>query len=182
MRQSILLKIFIVVVVILAGGGAVLLGFLARAEVWGETAGHESIALSETYTHPELGFSFRYPVGFTVTEIPEDEGSEVVLVEDAALPHHSFQVFYMPYDEAGPITPERIRQDLPDKVMADVHTVRLAGVEGLAFTSDDDGHNEGLGRLFEVWTVHDGRLYQLATYPDAAEMFAQVLRTWTFHP
>ena len=105
-----------------------------------------------------------------------------MLVEDPTQQRQGFQVFSMPYDEAEPLTEARIRQDLPDKAMEDVHTVQVDGVEGLAFTSDDNTHNEGQGRLFEVWTVHDGVLYQLATYPDVAPVLQQVLDTWTFHP
>ena len=59
----------------------------------------------------------------------------------------------MPYDEAEPLTEARIRQDLPDKVMEDVHPVQVDGIEGLAFLSDDDTHNQGLGRLFGPVTL-----------------------------
>jgi hypothetical protein len=30
--------------------------------------------------------------------------------------------------------------------------------------------------------VHDGVLYQLATYPELAGELQQVVSTWTFHP
>ena len=158
-------------------GGAVFVGFRHASDVRGDA---EPVTLSETYTHAEPGFSFRYPRAFRANEIPQAEDSTLLLVEDPTRPRQGFQVFSMPYDEAEPLTPERIRADLPNKVMEDVYPVQVDGVEGLAFTSDDDTHNQGLGRLFEVWTVHDGVLYQLVTYPDLAELLAQVLRTWTF--
>ena len=177
MKQSILLKSMVIIMGVAALGGAVFLGFRHASEVRGDT---EPATLSETYTHAEPGFSFRYPRAFRANEIPQAEDSALLLVEDPTHARQGFQVFSMPYDEAGPLTVARIRADVPNKVMEDVHTVQVDGVEALAFLSDDDTHNQGLGRLFEVWTVHHGVLYQLATYPDLAELLAQVLRTWTF--
>src|SRR5882724_3894046 len=178
MRKSIFLKSFIIIVSgVAALGGGVVLGLRVTPEVRGNA---EPVTLSEVYTHPELGFSFRYPRGFRVNEIPQGEGNALVLVEEPTRARQGFQVFSMPYDEEGALTEARIRQDVPDKVMEDVHPVQVDGVEGLAFISDDDTHNQGLGRLFEVWTVHHGVLYQLATYPDLASVLQQVLETWTF--
>jgi len=178
MRQSIVVKLFIIIVAgVVALGSAVFVGFRHASDVRGES---EPAALSEVYTHTEPGFSFRYPRAFRVNEIPQEEGNALVLVEDPTRARQGFQVFSMPYDEEGPLTEARIRADLPNKVMEDVHPVQVDGVEALAFTSDDDTHNQGLGRLFEVWTVHHGVLYQLATYPDLASVLQQVLETWTF--
>jgi hypothetical protein len=159
------MKSFIIIGVgVAVVGGAVFVGFRHASDVRGDT---EPVTLSEVYTHASLGFSFRYPRGFRVNEIPQGEGNALVLVEEPTRARRGFQVFSMPYDEDEPL-------------MEDVHPVQVDGVEGLAFTSDDDTHNQGLGRLFEVWTVHDGRLYQLATYPALAGLLEQVLRTWTF--
>jgi hypothetical protein len=180
MKQSIILKLFIVLVGVAAVGGAAFLGFRHASEVRGDTDGPAE--LTEVYTHTEPGFSFRYPRAFRANEIPQAEGNTLVVVEDPLHDKHGFQVFSMPYDEAEPITPERISQDLPTKVMEDVHPVQVDGVEGLAFTSDDESHNQGLGRLYEIWMVHDGVLYQLATYPELAGELQQVVSTWTFHP
>ena len=178
MRQSIRLKSFIIIVAgVAALGGAAFVAFRYASDVRGDA---EPVTLSEIYTHAEPGFSFRYPRAFRANEIPQAEDSTLLVVEDPTRERQGFQVFSMPYDEAGPLTEARIRADLPTKVMEDVHPVQVDGVEGLAFTSDDDTHNQGLGRLFEVWTVHDGVLYQLATYPDLAPVLQQVLDTWTF--
>jgi hypothetical protein len=60
--------------------------------------------LPNVYTHPELGFSFRYPAAFRVNEMPHGNGSETVLVEDPLHARQGFQVFTQPYDDAGPLT------------------------------------------------------------------------------
>jgi hypothetical protein len=50
------------------------------------------------------------------------------------------------------------------------------GVGALALIDDQ----EGVGRVTEVWTVHDGVLYEITTYPELAHLLEQVLSTWTF--
>jgi hypothetical protein len=93
MRQSILFKVFILLVAMTAVSGAVFVGFRHASDVRGDT---EPLGpLSETYTHPELGFSFRYPAGYTLTELPQEE--QGVVVEDPTRPRQWFQVFSMPY-------------------------------------------------------------------------------------
>jgi hypothetical protein len=44
-------------------------------------------------------------------EIPQAEDSALLLVEDPTRERQGFQVSSMPYDEQGPITEARIRQD-----------------------------------------------------------------------
>jgi hypothetical protein len=109
--------------------------------------------LSELSTHAALGFSFRYPAPFQVTEIPQGERSEIVLIEDPAHAAQRFQVFYMPYDEAGPLTAERIRQDAPDIDMENAHPVDVAGERGLSFVQLQ---HPDVGKTYEVKVVHDG--------------------------
>jgi len=174
MRQSIVVKSFMIIVAGMAVvGGAAFVGFRYASDVRGDA---EPVTLSETYTHAEPGFSFRYPRGFRAHEIPQAEDSTLLLVEDPTRERQGFEVFTQPYDEAGPITVERIRQDLPNKVMEDVHPVQVAGADGLALTSDE----AGVGRVAEVWMVHDGVLYEITTYPELAHLLGQVLSTWTF--
>ena len=90
-------------------GGGVFVGLRHATEVRGDT---EPLELSETYTQAEPGFSFRYPRGFRVNEIPQGEGNALVLVEDPACARQGFQVFSMPYDEDEPLTEARIRADV----------------------------------------------------------------------
>ena len=121
MRQSIVLKSLIIIVAgVVALGGAAFVGFRHASDVRGDT---EPVTLSETYTHAAPGFSFRYPRAFRAHEIPQADDSTLLLVEDPTRERQGFQVFSMPYDEEGPLTEVRIREDLPNKVMEDVHPV-----------------------------------------------------------
>jgi hypothetical protein len=158
-------------------GGAVVWGFRASPEVRGDT---DPVGpLSETYTHAELGFSFRYPGSFRVSEIPQADGTEIVLVEDPVHARQGLQVFTMPYDEDGPITPERIREDAPDIGMENAHPFDVAGERGLSFVQLQD---PALGKTYEVWFAHGGTLYETATYAERAADLNAILATWQFHP
>jgi hypothetical protein len=176
MRQSILLKSLVIFVGVAVIGGAVFVGFRYASDVRGDTEPFGP--LSEIYTHPELGFSFRYPRGYTLTELPQEEQG-VVLVEDPTRPRQWFQVFSMPYDEAGPLTEARIRQDVPDITMEHPAPVQVAGVSAISFVQFQTAD---VGKTYEVWFVHNGTLYEAATSADQAAALQDILSTWTFHP
>jgi hypothetical protein len=157
-------------------GGGVVLGLRGTPEVRGDT---EPLELSETYTHAELGFSFRYPRGYAMNEVPHGDGAETVLVEDPTRERQGFQVFSMPYDEAGPLTEARIRQDVPDITMENAQPFRVAGEPGISFVQLQ---TPDVGTTYEVWFVHNGTLYEVATYAAHAADLHAILTTWTFHP
>jgi hypothetical protein len=169
------MKLFIIIVAgVAVVGGAAFVGLRHASEVRGDT---EPLELSETYTHAELGFSFRYPRAFRVNEIPQGEGNELVVVEDPLHARQGFQVFTQPYDEEGPLTEARIRQDVPDIAMEQAAPVDVAGVPGISFVQLQTAD---IGTTYEVWFVHQGTLYEVATYaPHAADLKA-ILATWTF--
>jgi hypothetical protein len=165
----------IILVGVAGVGGAAFLGFRQASVVRGET---EPVGpLSQTYTDPELGFSFQYPHGFRVHEIPQREGSEAVLVEDPARTHQGFQVVVIPYDDDGPLTEARIRQDVPDIAMEQAAPVQVAGEPGISFVQFQ---TPDVGKTYEVWFVHEHMLYETATYAERAALLQEVLNTWTF--
>ena len=140
------------------------------------------------YTDDELGFFVDYPEGFTVNEMEEENVKVLVFSKiDSDLPAgevgESFQIFAMPFDESGPITPERIFIDQPDMVMKDPQTVQIAGEEALVFFGTDPD----IGDVREVWFVHpsttlgaSGHLYQASTYAKYDELLAKVMKTFKF--
>jgi hypothetical protein len=136
---------------VLGGAGILVRYHAAHGE---ERRGAEQ--LPNVYTHPELGFSFRYPATFRVTEIPQGGRTETVLVEDSAHARQGFQVFTQPYDDAEPLTEARIKQDQPDITMEHVAPLQVAGVLAISFVQLQD---QSLGKTYEVWFVHDHTLY-----------------------
>src|SRR3989344_5829236 len=60
--------------------------------------------------HESNNFSFKHSESFKATSIPNESGEVIVFEDD----RFGFQIFSMPFDESGPITVDRILQDLPD--------------------------------------------------------------------
>lgn len=141
---------------------------------------------AKTYTNPELGFSFNHPEGLNVSGFAEGEIGYTILAQkpgsrdpSASSGREAFQIFISEFDESGPITPERIKQDLPDMAMEDPKPVRIGSdkkLEALIFFSQ----NQSLGRTREVWFIHEGSLYQVTTYADLDNLIGPILETLTF--
>jgi hypothetical protein len=119
---------------------------------------------SDRFTHPDYGFSFELPEGSRPT-VFQDDASDVVLVEGED-PKQNFQIFIAPFDlsdealaksgEPFILTPQRIKKDLPQKLVKNPKTGKLAGVPFLTFESQEPD----AGATFELWFVHDSHLYQ----------------------
>lgn len=137
--------------------------------------------LPKRYDDPDLNFFVDYSEGFVVNATAEE--SVKVLVFSKNNSDESFQIFIMPYDEPGPITPERILIDQPEMVIKNPQTIEIAGEETLVFFSTDPD----LGDVREVWFVHpsttlgaSGHLYQASTYAKYDELLSKVMATFRF--
>ena|SRR3989344_5413619 len=125
--------------------------------------------LKESYSH--ANFSFKYSEGFKVTSVPV-EGGEIVTIENEK--GSGFQIYIIPFDELGMITPERIWQDLPDAVVDDPKNADLDGVKTLVF----NGYDENFGDTFEAWVNNKGKLYQISGPKTATDLIIETLETW----
>ena len=174
--MSILIKykiVLIVLILALAAGAFWYLKYDKSGEVvWNYP--FTNLELTERYEDEELGFFVDYPEGFMVNNTEEENVK--VLVFSKANSEESFQIFIMPYDEPGPITPERILIDQPEMIIKDPQTVEIAEEEALVFFSTDPD----IGDVREVWFVHSGHLYQSSTYAKYDELLAKVMKTFRF--
>jgi hypothetical protein len=140
----------------------------------GASAVVDTVKETKFYKHPS-GFSFNYPAGFSLNLLPDEDGGEVILVQnqDRTL---GFQIFSLPFDEKGPLTQERIQRDVPDIVMAQVAPISISGNDsGITFVSNDTGIENR-----EVWFIYEGRLYQILTSVNTQNLLEEVLNTWRF--
>ena len=126
------------------------------------------------YENTDLGFSFNYPDDFEIREIDEDNGALSVLAEGAG-EKRTFQIFIADFDEAGTITPERIKKDLPGVKIEQPQTISFAGTDALAFISPKEE-----GKMIEVWFVRGGALYQVSAYFEFAGELSKILASWKF--
>ena len=125
----------------------------------------KSDPLTEFLEEKQEEFTVKYPDGYKVYSTTPD----VITVENEA--GNGLQITTTAFDEAGPITEERIRQDLPDALINEPGLAKLDGEQSLVFY----GNDEDLGETFEVWVVHDGKLYQIMSAKDDEKMVELVL-------
>jgi hypothetical protein len=132
--------------------------------------------LIEIYKDPLYPFSFRYPPGFKVNTV-SDEDRYTLLLQDTGV-KSGIQISLIPFDEsADTLTQARIEKDIPGIVMQDVQPLLLgdSGGKGLAFRSN----NPLFGSSREVWFVYKGYLYQITTYTSQDELLQAIMNTWS---
>jgi len=129
---------------------------------------------SSTYENAYWGFSFNYAGDFKVSEIDEENGAFTVLAEGTG-EKRTFQIFIADFEEEGPITPDRIKKDLPDIKIEQPQTISFAGTEALAFISPDEQ-----GKMVEIWFVYGGALYQIRSYFELTDELSKILASWQF--
>lgn len=128
-----------------------------------------------TYADATYGFSLTYPSAYKIAKVPAENGDSFLIQNDQAT---GMQLMVSPYDEGDTLTADRIKKDLPDMPMGNVHTVTLPGanIQAVAFNSSGGGFGDSI----EVWFAHGGYLYQASTYAAQASFLEQVMGTFHF--
>lgn len=128
------------------------------------------------FVSKEYDFTFQYPENFSVSAF-DDRGGHVVLVQ-AEDGKTAVQMFISSWDEpTNAVTPERIRQDLPNLSIREPKKMRMAGDRNaLTFI----GESEQFGTTREVWFARRGNLYQIITPAGGQNFLADLLETWRF--
>src|SRR3989338_1835136 len=152
------------------------------------------------YRNADFKFSFQYPKNLTLQEF-DDERGHVILFEasgktsDVESPKTSdveelagFQIFIAPFDEEGPITPERIKKDLLNIVVENPTPTKVCPSTGsgqadaLSFIGEGDGF-----KTAEVWFVwppepypNGNYLYQITAKVEDAKLLEGIISTWSF--
>lgn len=129
-------------------------------------------SLKQEYTSSD--FSFKYSDGFKVLSNQINIAQEIVSIENGK--GSGFQIFILSFDESSPITPERIRKDLPDMQINDPKNADLDGAKTLVF----NGYDDDMGETFEAWVVYKGKLHQITGPKTAEKLITQTLETWTW--
>lgn len=131
--------------------------------------------LSGFYANDAHGFSFRYPKDFEANEFTTEEGGIVIVVGKKG-GEEEFQILASPFDESGPLTQERITQDIPEIVIEQPIQVIIAGETAILFWSNDSV----LGKTREVWFTHGMTLYQVSSAATLDATLSRVMATWEF--
>lgn len=132
------------------------------------------------FTHPRYGFSLEFPKELKIERHQEGTASETITFEEAdsedlAVNERGFQIFVTPYAETQ-ITEERLKMDVEGTVENPQEIILGDGTRAGMFINADPV----LGRLREVWIIHDGFLYEVTTYETLDAWLAGILKTWKF--
>lgn len=143
----------------------------------------------KSYSHPGYGFSFDYPDGWNVSSFAENDGETVLLQNLSASdlridPRNisgqergGIQIYILMFDEPGPITKERILQDIPDLIINNDKQIKIAGVaDGLKF----DSASQSGEKTKEVWFVYENFLYQMTAIEGSGDVLDKIVRSWKY--
>jgi hypothetical protein len=128
-----------------------------------------------TFSHPDPSFRFRYPTEFDVNILPSGTDKKIILFQNERT-GEGFQIYLAPFQEGIVLTPDRIRQNIPDAVLDRFQEIRISGVLTLFFASQD----EIFGDTYEVWFVHHGTLFQITAPASSIDLLKQILVTFKF--
>jgi hypothetical protein len=152
-------------------------------ENWESGSAVPSLSLGEgyeRYTNEALRFSLELARGTDVEVVSEEIGTTIVFTESDT--ERRFQIYVQPTeneaDVVAAVTPERIREDLPNIVIEEPHYVLLnGGVEALLFYSRAESKGT---RTRELWFAIGGLLYQVTARAEDDRWLAKLFSTWRF--
>ena len=131
------------------------------------------------YNYSKYGFTFQCPGELKISTFQEGEYGDMILAQNTQSEEkQGFQVFISPFDEQGPITKERILQDLPNMRIDQSQDVIITkdNIQALIFLSDE----ESFENTREIWFVYNDYLYQVSTYAGQDGFIGKVLETLDF--
>ena len=136
----------------------------------------EGEAQEQVYTHPDYGFTLRYPGNLKLGKFPEGEG-EIILLQGTSA-NEGFQIFISPYNETEEFSKEVILKADPKMKIENDKTIALGTEEisALAFDSSNESNP-----THEVWFVADGNLYQCTSFKQYGGEMERVLGSLRFN-
>ena len=157
-------------------------GLVISAVVVAITAGGWLIVRSEAFVETDTSLQIYESDDFSI-HLPENlikasdslEAGERDLEYQSADWSHQFLLISIPFN--GPLTSQHIEREYPFNVIDDFGLLTVDGEPAFTFLND----NNDSGGTFEVWFVHDSRLYKVLTSGPLEDWLVNILRTWQFH-
>lgn len=184
-------KLFIVIAFIVLVG-IVFLFFSEKGIIPGREDIGGNPTGKEIYTDAKYNFSFEYPRGINISAVPqeptdcdpqltdcldENKQGERIVAQSADM-KQNFQITIAFFDEPGPLTKERILQDIPDMVINNPQNVTITKnkIDALSFGSKTDGVSE----TNEIWFIYNNNLYQISVSTGTDQLVGEILTTMEF--
>ncbi|MES3031036.1 MAG: hypothetical protein V4697_01330 [Patescibacteria group bacterium] len=134
---------------------------------------------TETYVDPSFGFSFNYPEGFSVLQVPDEDGGAILIIQNSQK-EIGLQIAITPFGEGYiQVTPEIIKGEMIDMTIENSREVSVGTLgKGLAFESDNENFG---GASSEIWFIVRSHLYQMTTYAREKAFLQGLFATWKFN-
>jgi hypothetical protein len=163
-------KFLILFILVLLGSGFYF-WYTKQKESLNTTQNTESL---REYRNIARGFSLNYPSDLTVREYDEGDTTYTIVFSDST-GQKSFQIFLTPY-LGDKITDERFMKDVSNGVFDPIEVVIGGSWNALLFFSNEPK----LGKMREVWFIHDGYLYEVTTFAELDVWLAEIMKSWRF--
>lgn len=133
---------------------------------------------NQNFTHPDFGFSFEYPAGYTLTTIEEGEAENILVQKKGS----GLQIYVSAYD--GPsVNASLVKKEITDVKVENLNDIEMrSGFKAVAFSYVDPS----LGEVWNVWFSYKPsalggaeRLYQItaqAGNDEALKLLVETLR------
>ena len=164
-------KIILIIVVVCIAGIAVFWFLRPHNPISSVSPSDSPLPIRGSAEGDSKYFTLRVPDGYRAHSQLNDE-EELITIENGE--GAGLQIFVTPFDEPGPITEERIREDLPEAEIYEPGLAKLDGEMSFLFY----GFDEDLGETFEVWAVHKGKLFQIMSAKVDESLVEKTLDTW----
>jgi uncharacterized membrane protein len=124
------------------------------------------------YENQKYNFLINLPENSVATSIME-EGGEAILIKNEG---YEMQIFVSAFADNNPITPARIKRDIPDLIMNNPLEVIIDGTVTTAFLSNETGIN-----LRHIWFARGGFLYQVTAPAEADFLTGEIMKKWKWN-
>ena len=129
------------------------------------------------YLHSDNSFMFHFPDDLKFTNSVEDVDGETqeTVIFNSADPKREFQIFIAPFDSKSPFSIEDIKGSNTELEISDLKNLIVGGEKVLSFLSKIKGSNFS---TLEIWLTHEGKIYQISTYPEFEGELLDILPSW----
>lgn len=127
-----------------------------------------------SYSNQKFHFALSYPPDLKLSTYNESGGAFTASFQDPST-NEGFEVYVTPYDMAQ-IDETEFKLDEPSGTFNDPTNVVIDGTQATMFY----GSNAIMGDTREVWFIHGGFLYEVATYKALDSWLGGIMQTWQF--
>lgn len=133
----------------------------------------------QNFTHPDLGFSFRYPADYKLTIVEEGEAENILVQKNGK----GLEIYVSAYE--GPrVSASLIQKEITDVKVENLNDIEMPnGILAVAFSYLDPS----LGQVWNVWfsleSTNSGRsqkLYQITAQAGEDEALKLLVESLTF--